>query len=196
MTFFAVSVVSAAFLIAAIVGSLRSLLSRRVLAGASVSVLLILTASTMAGTAKMLWRLPPIGHELTPLIAPYEKTMFFSMSVKTSYAPLLLRKPMVGPWTVFLDLPELLADPDEARRSAELTDFASSVNRVIDEQRPDLLVFSPERQALHGRDLHEVFGELGVIPRLGYIRVSDAELARISLRLVGWIVYRRRVETP
>jgi hypothetical protein len=76
-----------------------------------------------------------------------------------------------------------------------LTDFASRVDRVIDEQAPDLLVFSPEGQALYGRSLHDVFVEIGTVPRVRYLRLHEIELLRISERLAGWTVYRR-VDPP
>jgi hypothetical protein len=196
MVYFATTLVSAVLLLGSAVQTVGQRTWRRAMSGWVALALCLTVVSTVRDTGKMLRDYRPLGSELVELIAPYEKIMYFSMSVVTSYAPLLLGKHMVGPYTVFVDLPELLAIPDGTRRERVLNDYAGEVRRVIERERPELLVFSPERLALRdGVTMHGFLRDHGAIPQGSYRRLDAAELSRIDPRLAGWPVYRR-VDLP
>jgi hypothetical protein len=140
----------------------------------------------------MLDRCEPLGAWLVPLIEGRSKVMFLSMSVDYSYAPLLGRVRTVGPWSVHLDLPALLAIEEPDRHREALQSHADRVVRRIDEERPELLLFAPYRQALPpGTSLHLILSARGVVPHPDYERVPATALAASDPRLGEWIVYRR-----
>jgi hypothetical protein len=192
MTFFGLCVVAGALLLATALGAVERPLLRTAAAALAVLAALAVIGSTARSTVKMLRAYPPLHHYVTPLIEPYPRVMIFSMSVTPTYAPMLLRRDVVGPWLVFFDLPELLAIPDPVRRRRALESYAGRVEAVLEAGRPDLLVFSPNRQALpDDRSLHEIVLELGILPDAAYARVPARELRSIDRRLEVWPVYRR-----
>ena len=160
------------------------------LAGA---LILLPAAVSTRDTVHMLTRQTPLGAPLVPLVAEYPRPMFFSMSVTTAYAPMLLQRPLVGPFTVLVDLPEILALPDAAERGRRLASYGERIRTAIRDERPDLLVYSPETLARPGDvPLHTVLAGAGVDPAaLGYRRVPASRLARLDPRLAGWDVYER-----
>jgi hypothetical protein len=92
-------------------------------------------------------------------------------------------------------IPALMDIADPALRERELASYAAEVENRIDEDRPEMLLFAPYRQALPpGESLHEIFRRQGLVPRPGYERVPDPVLQARQPRLSGWIVYTREAE--
>jgi len=192
MPFFALTLVPAAFLAGAALTKLPRPGYRRVLAGTLATLLLVWAGATVAGTARMLTRYAPLGSFLCPIAKPYDRVMYFSMSVMVQYPPLHLRQEMVGPWTVFLDLPELLALPDPVERDRRVAAFAAEVRTTIDRERPELLVFSPQDQALPtGTTLHDLLLELEALSLTDYRPVSARAYGVDDPFIEGWILYQR-----
>jgi hypothetical protein len=192
MIFFALSIVPAAFL----TGVLHPRLSRPVLGRAIAltlaALMLVWSGTTVAGTARMLTRYPPLGSFLCPAVEPYDRVMYFSMSAMVQYAPLRLRREMIGRWTVYVELPELLAltDPDERER--RVAALADSVRATIERERPELLVFSPQPQALpEGTNLHDLLLQMGAIPSSGYRPVTPRALGATDSLAEAWTFYVR-----
>ncbi len=192
MVYFGTTVTSIGLLLGTLVVRLPRPRWRSVASALAIGLALVATASTLRGTLEMFQVLPPLGSELVPLIRSYPRVMFFSMSVTTTYAPMLLRKPPVGPWTVLVDLPEILALTDETERDRRLASYSKGMSRDIDRLLPDLLVFSPETSALpQATTLHGLFESFGVVPRTDFTRLSSDELRALDPRLADWCVYRR-----
>lgn len=188
MPFFALTVVPAAFL----VGVSLPRLARPVLGRVLAALMLVWSGTTVAGTARMLTRYPPLGSFLCPVVEPFDRVMYFSMSVMVQYPPLKLRREMIGRWTVYMDLPELLALPDSEERARRVTAFADAVRSTIERERPELLVFSPETQALPpGASLHDLLQRLDALPLAGYRSVSARTLGATAPWADEWILYVR-----
>ena len=106
--------------------------------------------------------------------------------------PLRLRQEMVGPWTVFLDLPELLAIPDTEERDRRVSAFADEVRATIENEQPELLVFSPQDQALPaGSTLHGLLLDLGALSLTDYRPVSARAYGVDDRWVEGWKFYQR-----
>ncbi len=192
MLFFALTVVSAAYCCGLFVARLQRQLVPRLVGGTFAAVLLVLSATTVAGTAKMLTRFPPLGSFLCPVVRHYDRVMYFSMSAMVQYPPLKLRQQMIGPWTVFVDLPELLALPDGEERERRLEGYAAKVRETIERERPELLVFSPEPQALPaGTTLHGLLQDIDALPLEAYRPVSAGALGGTDPWLDEWLFYQR-----
>ena len=192
MPFFALTLVPAMHFAGVALGRWKQGTARRVLAAGLAAVLLVGAGATVAGTARMLTRYPPLGSFLCPIVEPYERVMYFSMSVMVQYPPLRLRQEMVGPWTVFLDLPELMALPDPAERDRRIAAFVEELRATIDNERPELLVFSPQGQALPaGATLHDVLADLGALPLAEYRPVSARAYGVEGRWIEGWKLYQR-----
>jgi hypothetical protein len=186
---FGLVAVGGLFLAARWAGGLGSARSRAVTTLLAV-MLVALAGTSLGGLAAMLNGYPPFGHDLVPLIEGRDRVMFVSMSVDYSYAPLYTGVPAVGPWSVHMELPAVLARAGDS--TAELTRYAAEISERIGETLPELLVFAPYRQALpRGQTLHGLLRGLGVVPRGDYRRVPDGELEAAHPGLAGWTVYVR-----
>lgn len=192
MLFFALVIVGGAFVFGRLAGGWRRGAWGRILAGVVAVLLVGVTGISMGSMKRMLADYGPLGYPVVPLIEGRERVMFFSMSVDYSFAPLHRRVRTVGPWSVHMVLPALLATEDEAERHAALDRYAARVSARIDETRPELLIFAPYTQALpEGVTLHGLMVDLGVLPREDYRRRPDLSVVSIHPGLAGWIVYER-----
>jgi hypothetical protein len=180
------------FAIAYLIGSWRApvALKRPAIPLLALLVTALVSLSTLFSAATMLQRYPPLGAFLVPAAERYERTMYFSMSVMVQYPPLLLDRPMLGPWTVLLDLPELIALPEEAERERSLSTYFGEVRDEIQLQRPQLLIFSPQAQALPaGVTLHQLFERYDGIPPGEFREVTAQALGVTSPLARGWRFY-------
>jgi uncharacterized membrane protein len=192
MPLFGAVAVFSAFSAARAVGALELPRVRKAAAMILITVLVLLIAAGVANLYIMLDRVPPLGQELVPLLKGQDRVMFFSMSTDYIYAPLALRMRICGPWTAHWMMPALITISDPALRERELASYAAAVKGRIDDDRPEMLVFAPYRQALPpGESLHDIFRRLGVVPRPDYRRLPDMVLQARQPQLGGWIVYLR-----
>jgi hypothetical protein len=195
MTLFGAIALFSAFAAARALDLLRPGLPKKIAVVTLILLLVILVAAAVANLYLMLEQVPPLGQELLPLLEGSERVMFFSMSADYIYAPLALRMRICGPWTAHWMIPALMDIADPALRERELASYTAEVNNRIDEDRPEMLLFAPYRQALlPGESLHEIFRRQGLVPRPGYERVPDPVLQARQPRLAGWIVYMREAE--
>ena len=180
------------FAIAYLIGSARAKidLKRPAIPLLALLVTALVSLSTLFSAATMLQRYPPLGAFLVPAAERYERTMYFSMSVMVQYPPLLLDRPMLGPWTVLLDLPELVALPDGVERERALLDYFGAIRDEVHQQRPQLLIFSPQAQALPaGVTLHQLIERYDGIPPGEYREVTAQALGVNSPLARGWRFY-------
>ena len=80
------------------------------------------------------------------------------------------------------------------RRESALEEYAVQVRDVLETEDPDLLVFSPNRQALDGSSLYETLVGIEAITTEGYRRIPQGRLRAIDHRLDDWVVYEREPE--
>lgn len=192
IVFFAVVVCGTALLLGATLTTLDRASLRFALWAAALVGLLVGAGAGLAGLRTLVASHVAFGHALVPLVDGRRSVMFFSMSVDHSYAALRTGTPTVGPWTVHFMLPALLAG-DPAGRGATLDGYVAEVARRIESARPELLIFTPSRQALPPKTtLHDLLGAHGLLPRPGYERVPPARLAAISPGLASYVVYEAR----
>jgi hypothetical protein len=91
--------------------------------------------------------------------------------------------PMVGPAASSPDA------ADSARRRAELV---AELGRIIDRDRPKLVVVSTSTQAMGGTDAHAFLVDGGgLFPRAGYSRLAAADVVAACPRLDRTVIYRR-----
>jgi len=190
MTLFGAVVLFSAFSASRALGALALKRFTKAAAMVLILLLLLLIAAGVANLFMMLDDMSPLGSELVPLIEGHDRVMFFSMSADYIYAPLALRMRICGPWTAHWTVPAMMAIVDPAARERALAEHAAEVSAQIDEERPEMLVFAPYRQALlPGESLHDIFERRGVVPRPDYRRLPDLVLRARHPQLGGWVVY-------
>jgi hypothetical protein len=172
----------------------RGTLLRRSLIGGLLASLLIMVTKSFLGIERLVLRdQPTVAQDIAPLVHPGDRVMFFSSSMLFVFAPLHLDLDIAGPWSIHDAVPGLVAIADPRERERALASYAGEVRRWIDETRPRLFFFSPHRQGLKGRTMHELLVVRNhLVPLEAYRRLAPEELSRCCPGLRGWIVYERR----